>query len=106
MYVVDADTFRKRARGLSRRDDLPPDVALLLRRCRSVHTFTMRFPIDLVWLGADGRVVRIDRAVPPGRLRACRRARSVLECRAGEAGRFAPGGVFAEPRWTPELPAR
>jgi uncharacterized membrane protein (UPF0127 family) len=39
----------------------------------------MRFPLDLVWLDADRRVVRVDRAVPPWRVRSCRQARSVLE---------------------------
>jgi uncharacterized protein len=48
----------------------------------------MRFPLDLIWLDGDGRPVRIDRAVPPGRLRACLRARSVVETAAGAAGRF------------------
>lgn len=77
--MVRADTFRARARGLGFRRDMPADEALLIPRCRSVHTFTMRFPIDLTWLGAEGEVVRVDRAVPPRRVRTCRRARSVLE---------------------------
>jgi uncharacterized membrane protein (UPF0127 family) len=39
----------------------------------------MRFALDLHWLDRDGAVVRVDRAVPPRRLRICLRARSVLE---------------------------
>jgi uncharacterized membrane protein (UPF0127 family) len=64
---------------------LRPDrgIALHLPRCRSVHTFGMRFPLDLVWLDEAGGVVRVDRGVPPCRVRSCRRARSVLEVRAG-----------------------
>jgi uncharacterized membrane protein (UPF0127 family) len=54
-------------------------VGLLLPRTRSVHTFGMRFALDLVWLDAAGEVVRVDRGVPPGRLRGCRRARAVVE---------------------------
>jgi len=57
---------------------------LLLPVCRSVHTFGMRFALDLVWLGDDGRPVRVDRAVPPRRARSCRRARSVVEVPAGQ----------------------
>jgi uncharacterized protein len=57
----------------------PPDHALLLPRCRSVHTFGMRFPLDLVWLDRAGRVVRVDEAVPPWRVRSCRGADAVLE---------------------------
>ncbi|HEX5621341.1 MAG TPA: DUF192 domain-containing protein [Solirubrobacteraceae bacterium] len=78
-----------RARGLRRlvgligRRDWPAGVALEIPRCRSVHTFGMRFALDLVWLGAGREVVRVDRAVPPWRVRSCRRARSVLELRSG-----------------------
>jgi uncharacterized membrane protein (UPF0127 family) len=104
MRVVRADTPCKRARGLGGRASIPPDVALLIPRCRSVHTLTMRFALDLVWLDAAGVVLRVDRGVGRFRLRSCRRARGVLECRAGEAGRFVAGGVVAEPRWVPELP--
>jgi uncharacterized membrane protein (UPF0127 family) len=59
--------------------------ALLIPRCRSVHTFGMRFPLDLVWLDRDGRVLRVDEAVPPRRARSCRAATAVLEVPAGGA---------------------
>ena len=58
---------------------------LLLPRTRSVHTFGMRCALDLVWLDRDGRVVRVDAAVPPRRVRACRAAAAVLELPAGGA---------------------
>ena len=77
-----------RLRGLAGLAELPGDRALHLPRCRSVHTFGMRFALDLIWLDAHGDAVRVDRGVPPRRLRLCARARSVLECRAGTAGRF------------------
>ena len=73
-----ANTFRARLLGLALRAR-PPDHALLLPRTRAVHTFGMRFDLDLYWLDADGRVVRVDRVVPRRRLRACARARSVIE---------------------------
>ena len=60
-----------------------PCEPLLIPRCRSVHTFGMRFALDLVWLAADGRVVRVDRAVPPFRVRTCRRAAAVIEAPHG-----------------------
>src|SRR6476646_5526068 len=62
----------------------PPPVALWLPRCRSVHTFGMRFPLDLVWLDAAGAVVRVDRSVPPRRVGWCRVAASVVELPVGE----------------------
>ena len=72
----------RRLTGLVGRRSWPAGVALEIPRCRSVHTFGMRFAIDLVWLDTDRRVVRLDRGVPPWRVRSCRRARSVLELRA------------------------
>ena len=74
-----------RRRGLGGLDDLPADRALHLPRTRAVHTLTMRFALDLVWLDRRGAAVRVDRGVPPRRHRACLRARSVVEARAGAA---------------------
>jgi uncharacterized membrane protein (UPF0127 family) len=91
MDVLTARGLR-RLTGLAGRRDC--DVALLLPGCRSVHTFGMRFALDLVWLGRGGQVVRVDRAVPPRRVRSCRRARSVLELRSGPAEQLA--AVLAE----------
>jgi uncharacterized membrane protein (UPF0127 family) len=39
----------------------------------------MRFPLDLFWIDARGEIVRVDRAVPPWRLRCCLAARCVIE---------------------------
>jgi len=65
---------------LGRRDAA---FALEIPRCRSVHTFGMRFALDLVWLDRGGEVVRIDLGVRPWRVRSCRAARSVIELSAG-----------------------
>ena len=93
LRVAEAGTRAARMRGLARLDALPRTEALHIPRCRSVHTFTMRFALDLIWLGKDGAVVRVDRAVPPRRLRTCLRARSVVEANAGEADAFVAAGL-------------
>jgi uncharacterized protein len=80
--VIEARGPAGRLVGLAGRRGLPAGIALHLRRCRSVHTFGMRFPLDLVWLDGTGAVVRVDRDVPSCRVRTCRAARSVLEMRA------------------------
>ena len=80
-------------RGLARLDSMPDWIALHIPRCRSVHTFTMRFPLDLIWLDKAGGVVRVDRSVPPRRLRSCWRARSVVEANAGTADAFVAAGL-------------
>jgi uncharacterized membrane protein (UPF0127 family) len=70
-------------------------AGLLLPRTRSIHTFGMRFALDLVWLDRDGVVVRVDRAVAPRRLRACARASAVIELPAGTAPSELAAGVRA-----------
>ncbi len=91
--VAVASTRAARMKGLAKLDALPPTTALHIPRCRSVHTFTMRFPLDLVWLDKDGKPVRVDRAVAPRRLKSCFRARSVVECNAGAAEGFLAAGL-------------
>jgi uncharacterized membrane protein (UPF0127 family) len=88
--VHEATTAGARLLGLALLRDgaLPPGHALLIPHCRSVHTFGMRFRIDVLFLDERGRVLRIERAVPPRRVLACRRAFAVLETRAGDAGLF------------------
>jgi hypothetical protein len=83
-----ATGFRARLLGLAfRRRAAEP---LLIPRCRSVHTFGMRFAIDVVFLDAGGRVLRVAEAVPPGRIVSCRGARAVVEIPAGENGIISP----------------
>jgi uncharacterized membrane protein (UPF0127 family) len=89
--VAVAVTWRARLLGLAGLGVMSARDGLLLPVCRSVHTFGMRFALDLVWLGADGRPVRVDRGVPPRRARSCRRARSVVEVPAGQGEAMAMG---------------
>ena len=70
-------------RGLCGHSTLAADVALLLQRARSVHTFGMAFPIEIALLDAD-HVVRKILLVPPHRLVLPRPGiRHVLECAPG-----------------------
>ncbi len=92
LVVHEAERAGQRRRGLARLDALPEGRALHLRPCRAVHTFGMRFDLDLVWLDGAARVVRVDRGVPPRSRRTCLRARSVVELRAGEADRLLETG--------------
>jgi uncharacterized membrane protein (UPF0127 family) len=93
MRVARAERRPERMKGLARLDAMPEAYALHLPRCRSVHTFTMRFPLDLIWLGKDGSLVRVDRNVPPRRMKTCLRARSVVEANAGTADAFVAAGL-------------
>ena len=77
-----ARSFRRRLLGLALLRRPPPGRALLLPRCRSVHTFGMRFAIDVTFLDGEGRVLRAVPAVPPWRVVSCRGAAAVVEAPA------------------------
>ena len=91
--MAEAHTRAARLKGLAKLDSMPASAALHIPKCWSVHTFTMRFPLDLVWLGRDGSVVRVDENVPPRRVKVCVRARSVVECNAGHGRAFVDAGL-------------
>jgi uncharacterized membrane protein (UPF0127 family) len=71
--------FCVRLLGLSHLDRERAGPGLLLPRCRNVHTFGMRFALDLVFLDRDGRPCSVRRGVPPRRLVWDRGASAVLE---------------------------
>ena len=79
---------RARLLGLALLEDIPAGVGLFLPGTSSIHTFGMRFPLDAVFLDAEGRPLRVDAHIKPGRVAWCRGARAVLETRPGEARRF------------------
>lgn len=81
-----ADTFLSRLIGLMfRREPPAPGTGLLIARCRCIHTFFMRFPIDAAFLDAAGTPVKVARGIRPWRpfVWGGRRAVQVLETRAG-----------------------
>jgi uncharacterized membrane protein (UPF0127 family) len=82
---VVADRMLSRMKGLLGRRSLPAGEGLLIRPAPSIHTFFMRFPIDVVFLSRAGEVMKISANVRPWRTRSCRRAYAVLELAAGEA---------------------
>ena len=89
-----ADTWRSRLFGLALRRRPSPGMGLLLPRCRSVHTFGMRYALDLVWLDRDGLPLALDERVPPWRVRSRGDAAAVLEVLAGEGQRAAAALAF------------
>jgi uncharacterized membrane protein (UPF0127 family) len=74
-----ATTARSRLLGLAGLRRTAAGPGLLIPDCRSVHTFGMRFPIDLVFLDANLLAVRVCRRIAPRRIAVERRARYVLE---------------------------
>jgi uncharacterized membrane protein (UPF0127 family) len=92
-----AHTMFARMRGLLGKRGLDSGDGLLIRPAPSIHTFFMRFPIDVVFLSRQGEVLKVAERVRPWRARSCRHAYAVLELAAGEAERrgIAVGDRFA-----------
>ena len=76
-----------RNRGLLGRDGLAEGHALILAPCNSIHTFFMRFAIDVAFVDRDGKVLRTKTSVPPWRLAFTLRAFAVVELAGGELSR-------------------
>lgn len=80
-----ASSFYDRFIGLMGQAELPPGDGLHLVPCNSIHTFFMRFPIDVVFLDTQNRVVSLRSGLRPWRATAIGRAHSVLELPTGVA---------------------
>jgi uncharacterized membrane protein (UPF0127 family) len=79
-----AENFWSRLVGLLGRKDLAANRGLWIKRCNSVHTFFMRFTIDLIFVDENLKVVKTVRHVHPGRMVwPVWKARSVIELRDG-----------------------
>ena len=78
-----ADHGAKRSKGLLGRNGLDPGEGLWIVPCEAVHTFGMRFPIDLVYIDRKNRVRKVMSQVPAWRLSACLSAHSVIELASG-----------------------
>lgn len=96
--VVRARTPLQRFVGLMGRWRPAPGHGLLFERCRTVHTFGMRRPIDVVFVDVECRVIDVRRGLGRGRVAACRAASMVLELQVGDASRL---GLWPGCRITP-----
>ena len=76
-----------RKRGLLGRDGLPAGHALIIAPSNMVHTFFMRFPIDVLIASRDGRVVKARTSVPARRIVGALRGFAVIEMAANELAR-------------------
>lgn len=83
-----AGGFRARLLGLAHLERDEVDVGLLIPGCSSVHTFGMRFALDVYFLDENGAALAVRRRVPPRRVAYCRGASAALETPAGQGGEF------------------
>jgi hypothetical protein len=79
-----ADTILSRMKGLLFRKSLAKSHALIIKPTSSIHTFFMRFPIDIVFLDKQNKILKLKVNVPPFRIILCPpRAKSAVELPSG-----------------------
>lgn len=84
--LIVADSILTRMKGLLGKDSLQSGSGLLLKPCKGVHTFGMRFAIDVVILDRENRVIAIKNRLKPNRMTAIYlSATTVLELPAATA---------------------
>lgn len=87
LLIHRADDFWSRLGGLLARPRLRDNEALYLAPCASVHTFFMRYSIDVAFVDREGRVLKLVNDLKPSRAASCWRAHGAVELAAGEAAR-------------------
>jgi uncharacterized membrane protein (UPF0127 family) len=85
--VLTAFDSKSRRAGLLSYASLPDSVAMVIAPSNAIHTFFMRFPIDLAFVTRDGRIVKTCPSVKPWRVAAALRAYAVVELPAGTLAR-------------------
>jgi uncharacterized membrane protein (UPF0127 family) len=85
--------FRARLLGLAHLDRDVAGPGLLIPHCSSIHTFGMRFALDIYFLDEEGAILTVRPFIAPSCLVLDRRASAVLEIPAAEGGEFSPLGT-------------
>ena len=78
-----ADTASKRRTGLLKHQRLDPGQGMWIVPCEAVHSFGMKFPIDVIYLDRKRKVRKTRKVMVPWRISGCLLAHSVLELPAG-----------------------
>lgn len=90
--VIPALDSETRRTGLLKHTSLDPGTAMVIAPTNAIHTFFMKFPIDVAFVARDGRVVKISHALPAWRMAAAWGGYAVVEMAAGA---FESAGVVA-----------
>jgi len=78
-----ADSSAKRRTGLLKHTSLEPGDGLWIIPCEAIHSFGMKFAIDVLYLDREHKVKKVRPEMVPGRISGCLTAYSVLELPAG-----------------------
>ena len=83
--VTIANSFFSRLKGLLGEKGLENGQGLVIKPCNSIHTFAMKFPIDVAFVNKDNKVIHIMASTPKGKISpVIKGSKYVIEARAGE----------------------
>ncbi len=85
--LIPAFDSKTRRSGLLGFSSLPPGTGMVIAPTNAIHTFFMRFPIDVAFVARDGRVVKIRESMPAWRIAAAWGGYAVVELAAGALAR-------------------
>ena len=96
-----ASAMRERMRGLLGRTGLPPGGGMLIERCSSIHTFFMKFSLDIIFVDSQRTVRKVVRNLRPWRLASAFGASDVVELPAGALAEVlvVPGDALTIEEW-------
>ena len=103
--LISAFDSKSRRVGLLRHESFPDGSAMLIAPSNAVHTFFMRFPIDVAFVTREGRIVKACPGLKPWRLAGALRAHAVVEMPAGTLARHAtvPGDLLTIEPYQPAV---
>lgn len=82
--IILATSLIDRFKGLLGRKSLEPGQGMMLRPCKGIHTFFMKFPIDVVFLDKENQLIGLYKNLPPNRMTSIySNAHAVLELPSG-----------------------
>lgn len=84
LHIRKTETFFERSKGLLGCENLKEGHGMLITPCNSIHTFFMKIPLDVIYLGKDNRIISMKQNIKPQRLSMCKSASSVLELMTGQ----------------------
>jgi hypothetical protein len=85
VHLCLADTFWRRLKGLLGTNSLPMGHGLMIKPCNSVHTFGMAYPIDVLFVDRDDRIIKIVAGMLAGRVAMAGGSHYVVELPRGTA---------------------
>ncbi len=85
--LVAAFDSKSRRTGLLDHQQLAPDVAMLIAPSNAIHTFFMRFPIDVAFVRKDGSILKVQKGLRPWRIAAAWGGHAVVEMADGALAR-------------------